>query len=123
MDDLLKQKLAENGADVDGAIRRFMGNEALYSKFLGKLKDDTSYENLLKSLDQGNFEEAFKCAHTLKGVSANLGLDPISEISSNLTELLRGKEASEVDLEQVSTERRELVKKYEIFAGIITEGM
>ena len=123
MDDLLKQRLAENGADVDGAIRRFMGNEALYSKFLGKFKEDTSYENLLVSLDKKDFEEAFKCAHTLKGVSANLGLDPIGQISSNLTELLRGKEASEVDLEQVSKERLELEKKYEIFAGIIAEGM
>ena len=123
MDDLLKQRLAENGADVDGAIRRFMGNEALYSKFLGKFKDDASYENLLVSLDKEDFEEAFKCAHTLKGVSANLGLDPIGQISSNLTELLRGKEASEVDLEQVSKERLELVKKYEIFAGIIAEGV
>lgn len=123
MDNLLKQRLAENGADVDGAIRRFMGNEALYSKFLGKFKDDTSYVNLIASLDQQDFEEAFKCAHTLKGVCANLGLDPISQIASNMTELLRGKEASEVDLEQVSAERVDLIKKYEIFAGIIAEAV
>lgn len=123
MDEVLKQKLAENGADVEGAVRRFMGNEALYTKFLGKFKDDTSYEDLIANLERENFEEAFKCAHTLKGVCANLGLDPISRIASNLTELLRGKEESEIDKEQVALEKQSLVEKYRIFAAIITEGI
>lgn len=123
MDELTKQKLAENGADVDGAMRRFMGNEALYSKFLGKFKDDTSYASLIASLDQENFEEAFKCAHTLKGVCANLGLDPLSQSASKITELLRGKEPSEVDAAQVGLEKQDLIDKYEVFSEILSEGL
>lgn len=52
MDELLKQKLIENGADVEGTLHRFMGNEALFAKFLLKFKDDKNYAGLVESLDQ-----------------------------------------------------------------------
>ncbi|MBD5529953.1 MAG: Hpt domain-containing protein [Lachnospiraceae bacterium] len=119
MDELLKQKLIENGADVEGTLHRFMGNEALFLKFLLKFKDDMNYRGLLESLDQENYGEAFKYAHTLKGVSANLGLDPISRPASALTELLRGKEESEVDREQVTTQRAALEEAYTLFVELI----
>lgn len=119
MDEMLKRKLAENGADVDGTLHRFMGNETLYLKFLLKFRDDANYRGLLESLDGENYEEAFKCAHTLKGVSANLGLDPIGGPASALTELLRGKTSAEVDREQVAAQRAALEEAYELFAGLI----
>lgn len=122
MEDSLKQKLIENGADVEGTLHRFMGNEALFSKFLLKFKDDKNYAGLTESLDQGNYEEAFKFAHTLKGVSANLGLEPICGPVSALTELLRGKAPSEVDTEQVAERRAALEEAYGRFMGIIGEG-
>ncbi|MDE6675500.1 MAG: Hpt domain-containing protein [Acetatifactor sp.] len=119
MDELLKQQLIDNGADVEGTLHRFMGNEALFLKFLMKFKDDKNYAGLTESLDQGNYEEAFKYAHTLKGVSANLGLDPICRPVSALTELLRGKTASEVDLGQVAEQRAELEEAYVRFMKLI----
>lgn len=119
MDEVLKQKLIENGADVEGTLHRFMGNETLFMKFLLKFKDDMSCRGLLESLDRGSYEDAFKYAHTLKGVSANLGLDPIARPASALTELLRGKAESEVDLEQVAEQRAELETAYTLFAGLI----
>lgn len=119
MDELLKQKLIENGADVEGTLHRFMGNEALFAKFLLKFRDDTNYAGLTESLDQGNYEEAFKYAHTLKGVSANLGLDPICKPVSALTELLRGKAVSEVDAGQVAEQRAVLEEAYARFMGLI----
>ena len=97
MSELLKQKLKENGADVEGTLHRFMNNDALFLKFILKFKDDQNYAILKKHLDEKNYEEAFKAAHTLKGVSANLGLNPIFDRASAVTELLRGKDASEVD--------------------------
>lgn len=119
MDELLKQQLIDNGADVEGTLHRFMGNEALFLKFLMKFKDDTNYAGLTENLDQGNYEEAFKYAHTLKGVSANLGLDPICRPVSALTELLRGKTASEVDLGQVAEQRAILGEAYVRFMKLI----
>lgn len=119
MDELLKQKLIENGADVEGTLHRFMGNEALFLKFLLKFKDDTNCRGLMESLDQGNYAEAFKYAHTLKGVSANLGLDPICRPASALTELLRGKEEPDVDKEQVAAQRAALEEAYTLFVGLL----
>lgn len=119
MDELLKQKLAENDVDLDGALSRFMGNEALFLKFLKKFGNDMSYTNLMLNLDQENFEEAFKCAHTLKGVSANLGLNSISVPTSELTEQLRGKAASEINRERVSEEKQKLKEAYERLIVVI----
>lgn len=119
MDELLKQQLIDYGADVEGTLHRFMGNEALFLKFLLKFKDDTNYAGLTESLEQENYEEAFKYAHTLKGVSANLGLNPICEPVSALTELLRGKTASEVDKGQVAEKKATLEEAYVRFMKLI----
>lgn len=121
MSEVLKQKLKENGADVEGTLHRFMNNDALFLKFILKFKDDQNYALLKKHLDEKNYEEAFKAAHTLKGVSANLGLNPIFDRASAVTELLRGKEASEVDAEKVEEEKLALEKAYKLFIQIIEE--
>lgn len=121
MDGLLKQRLAENDVDVEGALARFVGNEALFLKFLKKFRSDMSYANLIMNLEEGNYEEAFKCAHTLKGVSANLGLNLIAKPTSELTELLRGKAASEVDTERVEEEKQKLKEAYTLLIELIGE--
>ena len=121
MSELLKQKLKENGADVEGTLHRFMNNDALFLKFILKFKDDKNFAALRDALDQKNYEEAFKAAHTLKGVSANLGLNPIYDRASAITEILRGKEASEVDAEKVEEEKKALEEAYKLFIGIIEE--
>lgn len=121
MNEQLKQKLVENGADVEGTLHRFMGNGALFLKFLVKFKDDQNFDLLRNSIEQKDYEEAFKAAHTLKGVSANLGLTPIYDAASKLTELLRGKAPSEVDVEQVTQEKAVLEEAYQLFIKIIEE--
>ncbi len=122
MNELLKQRLAENGADVDGTLSRFAGNEAIYSKFLLKFKADPNFNILKESLDGKNIEEAFKAAHTLKGVSINLGLMPIYENASAMSELLRGKTSlTEIDNEQVTKQWNILEEKYRLFIHLIDE--
>lgn len=123
MDELLKQKLMENGADVDGTLHRFMGNAGLFLKFLGKFKDDKNIALLRESIENKNYEEAFRAAHTLKGVSANLGLNPICDSASKLTELVRGKTAENIDAEKVAAEKDALEESYRTFIGIIEEYM
>ena len=78
------------GADVDGALNRFM------KKFL----EDRSYPDMLESLAGHDPEEAFRQAHTLKGVAGNLGINNLLAVLVPMVEVLRaGKEPSE---EQVS---------------------
>ena len=40
-------------------------------------------------MENKNYEDAFRSAHTLKGVCQNLSFDRLYEVSNELTELLR----------------------------------
>ena len=51
--------------------------------------NDNSYSNLEDALADGNVENAFRAAHTLKGVCLNLGFDNLYKVSSDITEILR----------------------------------
>ncbi len=121
MDESFKQRLVENGADVENTVRRFMGNEAMYEKFLKKFKDNSNYSGLEEGVSTCNYEEVFTCAHTLKGVSANLGLDPICKAASDLTEEVRGKAAEEVNEARVQEIWQELQKVYKVFDELLSE--
>lgn len=122
MEEGFKNKLEENGADVNATLRRFMGNENMYLKFLKKFPGDQNYQNLGTNLEAGNYEEAFRCAHTLKGVAANLGLLPVQTVVSGLVEELRNKKNGEVDTAKTDAIWQDLKKVYEKFVEIINEG-
>ncbi|MBO5473888.1 MAG: Hpt domain-containing protein [Lachnospiraceae bacterium] len=121
MDELLKEQLEENGANIEAAINRFMGNEEVLLKFLLGLKEDENFPQLRASLEEENFAEAFKRAHSIKGVYANLGLDPIAGAASAMTELLRGREAEEIDREELWEMNEALEEAYELFLDLIDE--
>lgn len=76
--------------DYDDVISRLRTDERV-KKFLLKVLDDTSFSTLCNALQEKNAEEAFRAAHTLKGVSKNMSLTSLAYSSSNLTEALRGK--------------------------------
>jgi len=121
MDEEFRRQLIENGADVETTVKRFMGNEGLYVKFLMKFQNDKNYESLQGHIAGGEYEAAFNDAHTLKGVSANLGLNPVYEAASRLVELLRGKKPEEVDAEEVNRVKDELGEKYTLFRKLLKE--
>ena len=47
-------------------------SEALVQRFVGKFLSDQSFQLLESSLKTENYEDAFRAAHTLKGVTQNL---------------------------------------------------
>lgn len=77
------------GGNYDDVMSRLRTDERVI-KFLLKVRDDKSYEMLTASLKDGNIEEAFRAAHTIKGVCMNLSLTKLYESSGKLTEALRG---------------------------------
>ena len=77
------------GGSYDEVLSRFRKEERI-QKFLGKFLADPSYETLRKTLAEDNRAEAFRAAHTLKGVAQNLGLVRIYTSSSAIAEILRG---------------------------------
>ena len=85
------EKIGGSYAEVSGRIP----GESLVRRFLGKFLSDDSYANLCEYVKQGNREQAFRAAHTLKGVCANLGLTGLQKQAEEITEILR-KEAEEI---------------------------
>lgn len=81
--------LTEWGADTREAVERFVGDEELYYECLVAMANDENVELLARALAANDLSLAFRAAHTLKGVSANLGLTPLTVSLTRLTELLR----------------------------------
>ena len=77
------------GADYDDVFGRLRKDERI-KKFATKFLDDQSYTLLFDSLEQKNYDEAFRASHTIKGICQNLGFKKLYESSHELTELLRG---------------------------------
>lgn len=93
MNDEMILCLKNIGVDTGTALNRFMGNENLYKKFLFKFPTDDNFRKLKSAIDNKDSRAAFMAAHTVKGVAANLGLDPFSDIIEQIVEIFRGAEA------------------------------
>ena len=75
--------------DFDAGLCRCGGNRALYIRFLKRFKDDGSMQALAAAIETGDAKRAFTHAHTLKGLSAQLGLNAVSFCASRLCGALR----------------------------------
>lgn len=73
----LLTELKEMGVNTDEALARFMNNSAFYERMLGKFVANAESTEVMSFIDSGDFEQAEKNAHTLKGVTGNLSLTPL----------------------------------------------
>ncbi len=76
--------------DVDDLSERLMGNMNLITKFLRRFPDDKSYKQLVEAIANQECETAFRAAHTLKGVVANLSMTNLYSLVGSQVEALRG---------------------------------
>lgn len=109
-----KRKFQEAGLDLEGSLARFMNKEDLYERFLKKFLDDRNFEDLKNALKDQKYEEAFRYAHTIKGVAGNLGLTPLYEGIQPLVEDLRHQTCANLDEELSRTEA-----DYELMVSLI----
>ncbi len=98
MKDETRQALIALGMGMDQTLARFVGNEGLLFKFLRRFLDDASFSQLETAIHENNMEEAFRAAHTLKGVSGNLGLGSLFDACSPLVESLRQNQVEEASM-------------------------
>ncbi len=100
--------LGGNYDDVIGRLR----SERLVQKFVLKFTDDGSYDLLISALENGNAEEAFRAAHTIKGMCQNLSFTKLANSASALTEALRGLDIKAADglLEPVKEDYKKTVE-------------
>lgn len=81
--------------DAETTLHRFGGNNALLERFVKKFPDDRSFSEILSAAETNDFDAMERGAHTLKGTSANLGFQGLSDRCANLVTALReGKKES-----------------------------
>ena len=102
--------------DVNDALNRVGGNMDLYKRLLKRFLEGNQMEELRTALQEENIEEAARLAHTIKGVSANLSLIKLREITTDLEHILKESLDSSAKL-------AELADAYDETARIITESI
>ncbi len=112
----LKECYEAFGGDYEDVISRLRTDERV-KKFLLKFLDDSSMKELEEALQAEDYEEAFRAAHTLKGVCQNLGFTRLYASSHELTEVLRDQKEHDVRklLEKAEEDYQKLVESVRQF--------
>ena len=84
----LQECYAAMGGDYEGVMGR-LRSERMVQKFVLKFLADGSYDLLLSSAAAADWQEAFRAAHTIKGVCQSLDFTRLYRSSSQLSEALR----------------------------------
>lgn len=92
----LKECFNAIGGNYDDVMGRLLTEERV-KKFLLMFLKDTSFNELKTSLAAQDYDTAFRAAHTLKGICANLGIEKLGKSASEITEALREKDNDTAD--------------------------
>lgn len=90
------ERLTDMGCDMQAAMERFMNDEEFYEDCYKMTMEDEVFENLGKSIEARNIQEAFDYAHMLKGVIANMGITHLYKLLVEIVEILRVKSMDNV---------------------------
>ncbi|MGN0649027.1 MAG: Hpt domain-containing protein [Oscillospiraceae bacterium] len=84
--------LTEVGINVEEAVKRCAGNEALYAGMVKRFVEEESYRNLVIAAENHDEKQMLSVAHTLKGLCGILSLTPLYELLCELVVLLKNGE-------------------------------
>lgn len=85
----VKECYEKMGADYEDVKERMMTDKMIY-KYNKKFLEMREVTLLQQNLQKADYEEAFRMAHSIKGMCLNLGYASLFEASSALCEELRG---------------------------------
>lgn len=113
----LYEKLTGCETDVENALQRFSGNEALYESCLLAFLKDKTIPQLEQALQKQSWDEAFTCVHALKGLAGNMGFIPLFHASAQLVLLIRQGKTKELvppyeNLKQYYKDITMVIKEY-----------
>ena len=77
--DVFLQQLSKTGVNTEQAIGRFMGNTALFLRFMQRLPEALRFTEIRKALGEQDDENFYMLVHTLKGTAANLAAEELAE--------------------------------------------
>lgn len=84
--------------DLRKAVERFLNNEAFYVRCFGKYLNDPSFKALGECIEANEAKAVFEQAHTLKGVTSNMGISPVYEEVVIIVEAVRGSDILPADV-------------------------
>ncbi len=96
MNSALLRRLSLCETDIDGAIRRFSGDETLYISCLRSFLQDATMQELNEAILMQAWDDAFTAAHALKGLAGNMGFVPLFHATSELVVLIRSGRIKEI---------------------------
>jgi len=105
------------GIDTEGGLKRVLGNSRLYLDLLLRYRDGQggAASKIRAALAEGDRASAERMAHTLKGVSGNIGADEAQAAAAELEGAIsQGRSASEVE---------EILSRLEPLVGALVEGI
>ncbi|MDD6489362.1 MAG: Hpt domain-containing protein [Clostridia bacterium] len=108
---LLKECYDSFGGNYE-LMKLRISKDEIIKKFVIKFLSEPSFDNLCKALEDEDYVKAFRAAHSLKGVSANLAFQRLENSVSVLTELLRNSETKIIDKEQCKKNLEYVRKDY-----------
>jgi PAS domain S-box-containing protein len=79
------------GVDVAGGLWRLAGNKRLYRDLLGQfaVRHGSAGEQIATALESGDRSTAERLAHSVKGVSGNIGINTMFQLAGQLEKSLR----------------------------------
>lgn len=88
MSEDLNTALAQYGIDYVDAMERMDNDAELYKMLALKYLNNTKYAELVAALEVQDFDEAYKAAHSLKGVAGNLSFAKLFDVAAAMSEAL-----------------------------------
>lgn len=111
-----KARLESAGVDVEQALERMMGSDALLERLLRKFLEDGNFTALTAALEAGDLPAAVNASHTLKGVCGNLSMTGLYLLFTRQVEALRAGE-----LAQARALMEEIASGYQAVTAAIGE--
>ncbi len=84
-----KDILEKAGVDIASAMDRFDNDESFMMMFVKKFTKDTSMESLSRAVEEKDYDTMFRAAHTIKGISGNVGLTKLYTVCDELVKKYR----------------------------------
>jgi len=75
--------------DVEAGLARVRGNKIIFERMLKLFLDSPEFAAFEESLSEGDHARSANVIHGIKGMTGNLSMKPLSELSAQLNEQLK----------------------------------
>lgn len=111
-----EELLTQIGVDAQATVARLGGMEEILRRFILTFPQDPTFSALAKAYDSRDMEALGRHVHTLKGLTANLGIEPLRQLC---TEYLEGIRAN-LPMAELTAYQRRLTLEYRRVSGVIS---